>query len=617
MNPGSGLARTPNRPRPACHRWLRQVVYCLFAGTVLQATDRPGPPASAEPDPGFTFAVLGDNRGDDTGRLAPAFLEIIRAIGEAAPALVLNTGDMIYGHTTDAARVRDQWQRYRAAISEFRAPVFHVPGNHDIWGRASARQYRELWGPTWFALDHANARFIGLDTETDAGRVGTKQFRWLQQQLEQAGPRMVFVFLHRPLFPVDGALGSSLDAHPSARDALHRLFVKHRESIRAVFVGHEHGYDFQERDGVPYYITGGGGAELYLPPELGGFHHFLLVRVRAQSASVELRKVGAPFPAHQSPRRIRSGESLESWEQGWFWSAWDYTVNLAITSDHSSDGRRGLELNFDLAQYPWPSLLLSTPAPLDLTRADEIALDVYLPAGLPGGLRLTPRAEAARKHEAPTVRLTPGWNTVRTAMDGTWLPTGDRQRVRALGWTLASTNGSPVRGSVVFDNLRVERTTPATGRFRELAESWERPLLWRTADESVFAEIRPEWVTEGARSLVLWFDLARCRRPVFFARLEAPWDLAGVGSLAMDVYVPGDISGRLSLTLSLRANEAAHAAPAVALKRGWNQVQVPLDERWLPTATRGAAEQVEWTLTSPEHRSLRGWIACDHLHAQP
>lgn len=565
-------------------------------------------------DQPFAFAVLGDNRGDDTGEQPAAFRQILRAVNRESPAFSVNTGDMIYGRSQDEAVARAQWRTYLATTAELDSPLFHVPGNHDIWSEASARLYAETLGPPFYAFDYGRARFIALDCETEPSRLGTHQLEWLERQFAEAGSRLVFVFLHRPLFPVDGAIGSSMDVYPAERDRLHRLFVKHRRAIQGVFLGHEHLYHVHERDGVRYYITGGAGADLYMAPELGGFHHYLLVRVEAERVTTELRKVGAPVTPLAAPRRVRPGERLESWEQGLFSFAWNYTVTTEITPAHSSEGERGLQMNFDLAQCPWPVVSLPLSSPWDLRGFEAMAVDVYLPAALRGDFALTTLVEGVQKHEAAPVRLVAGWNTVRAVVDSSWLPAPDRGAVRAVGWSLTAAPPGDRRGSVVFDNLRVERRGADAVRVAELREGWERPLFWRVADESVLAETTPAAAVQGERGLELRLDFARCPRPVLLARLNPPWDLTGVRRVIVEVQVPDDASGSLAMAMGLRAGEAVFTAPPTSLERGWNTVSVLLEGVWLPAGARAAAEQIEWTL-SAEDPNLRGVVRFDHLRA--
>src|SRR5438132_14107799 len=60
---------------------------------------------------------------------------------------------------------------------------------------------------------------------------------------------------------------------------LHQLFLQY--PVKAVFAGHEHLFDHRTRDGIDYFVTGGGGAPLYASPDKGGFSHYLVVHMRA------------------------------------------------------------------------------------------------------------------------------------------------------------------------------------------------------------------------------------------------------------------------------------------------------------------------------------------------
>lgn len=278
----------------------------LLLGCARPTTPSPPPVAPERP---FTFAVLGDNRGGWDGWIEPVFHKIVAEIRIARPELVVNTGDMICGRVGEEL-LRKQWVNYKEAIANIGAPVHHVPGNHDIEDEVSARLWKELWGPTYRVFDHAGCRFILMDTESLGlnlemmhERIGQAQFRWLADQLTSAGQRPVFVFLHRPLFPSGYYKDACLDAFPAERDRLHKLFVQHRHQIQAVFMGHEHRYHFHQRDGIRYYITGGGGAWPHGEAEEGGFHHYLLVHVSAQGISVDLRKVERPGDTEQEQKR--------------------------------------------------------------------------------------------------------------------------------------------------------------------------------------------------------------------------------------------------------------------------------------------------------------------------
>jgi len=576
--------------------------------------ERSTPPKIATNEP-FMFAVFGDNRGDESGEQPPAFLQVLQAINLRNPAFVLDTGDMIYGHTRDEAQLREQWRIYRAAVSRLRAPLFHIPGNHDVWNEPSARMYRELWGTNYYAFDCGNARFIGLDTESVSSRIDERQFSWLEQQLRDCHQPNVFVFFHRPLFPVDGGIGSSLDVFASDRDRLHNLFVKYGEVIRGIFTGHEHLYRYQNRDGISYYTTGGGGAPLYTAPELGGFHHFLVVRVSGKRVDVTLEKVCAPTAPLAPTRPVAPGELLESWQAGSFWYAWDRSATVELTSEESSQGQRGLRLNFDPVQYAWPVLVLSLPARWNLSDSSALSLDVYVPKGQGNGTVLTPAVQSISKHEGAPTALRPGWNTVTIPLDGQWLPRSERERVESIEWGLSiQTNKGP--GYVIFDNFRLSRRAPAGGDSTELLESWERPLLWRVFDETVGAEIIRGRKSDPKHGLLLHLDASKCNRPVLFARLNPPWDLTKVEGLRLQLLTTDNLPKEMAIRLALKSAEDCFESPTQLLRTGTNQLGFAFEENWLPSGARSRVEQVAFYM-STTNATVQSDLVFERMSAEP
>jgi len=246
----------------------------------------------------FQFAVFGDCRPGGQRPFSPALERLASDIGEVAPEFVIGTGDYVDG-SSNQQRHRWEFNQFFAAIAPMQrnqaVPVALSTGNHDIMGlRANQDIFRELFGDLYRSFNYGGCHFIILDTEEPnrEGRIAGKQLQWLKQDLAAyEDARLTFVALHRPLFPVDGHVGSSCDAHPQERDALHSLFVQ--QGVDCVFCGHEHLYNYQKKDGVHYFITGGGGAPLYAEPERGGFHHYLLVSVANSGYRISVRRLGA------------------------------------------------------------------------------------------------------------------------------------------------------------------------------------------------------------------------------------------------------------------------------------------------------------------------------------
>src|SRR5262249_19449519 len=137
-------------------------------------------------------------------------------------------------------------------------------------------------------------------------------------------------------------------------------------------------------------------------------------------------------------------------------------------------------------------------------------------------------------HETPAVKLHSGWNTVTTRLDTLLVPASDRTNVQAFEWSISSPE-SKERGYVLFDYLRAARRTEGSAPVSTTLESWEPPLLWRTFDETVRAEIRNTNKTTGGGGFVLHLDFAKCTRPVVFAQLNPPWDLSKVKMLVLEM----------------------------------------------------------------------------------
>ena len=254
-------------------------------------------PMMADQPSSFTFAVFGDNRPSlPTQTMPETFKRVLKAIDVVNPAFAVNTGDCIFGSYGSRKLLETQYKDYADTTkSLLRTKVYLAIGNHEILGSKANQEFftKELGGSPYYSFDYEDSHFIALDSEVvgQAGKIAGEQLEWLKDDLQKSrAARHKFVFLHRPLYPVDGHMGSSMDVSPKDRDALHSLFARNR--ITAVFVGHEHLYNYQVRNGVWYIITGGGGAFTYPSSRgEGDFYHFVEVKVNGDKVEMQVRKL--------------------------------------------------------------------------------------------------------------------------------------------------------------------------------------------------------------------------------------------------------------------------------------------------------------------------------------
>jgi hypothetical protein len=204
-------------------------------------------------------AVYGDVRG---GHRRHA--ELVARIREEDPDLVLGTGDLVMRGSDEG-----DWQRFFAVAGELLAsvPFWSAPGNHDM-GRAGDRRRRFAdvfvlpdaaerpdWA-SWYAFDAGDLHITMLDSNAYAEPA---QLAWLDADLKSArarGARVLLTLTH------DGPF--SRGTHMGNQDAVARyvpVLVAYGTTL--LVSGHDHIYQRGEQGGLPYVVSGGGGAPLY------------------------------------------------------------------------------------------------------------------------------------------------------------------------------------------------------------------------------------------------------------------------------------------------------------------------------------------------------------------
>lgn len=241
--------------------------------------------------PSFRFLAYGDNRSDDAAHAA-----VVKAMQAAPGDFLVHTGDFV----EDGASP-DDWKRF----FEIESPLlrerclYSAVGNHELTDGAGIA-YARYFGPTdppsptaRLAPEHlngttrwGNARFFFLNSMVPMN--GGVDRRWLEKALSDADaePGLVWrvLVVHHGLWS-SGPHGNNklmLSADVPA------LLRSHK--IDLVFAGHDHIYERGANDGLPYVVTGGGGAPTYrvrtaLPfsKKVESTRHFVQVAVDAEA----------------------------------------------------------------------------------------------------------------------------------------------------------------------------------------------------------------------------------------------------------------------------------------------------------------------------------------------
>ena len=207
-----------------------------------------------------TFVVFGDSRSNvDSHR------RVVERIRAEVPDFILGTGDMVDEGGRDA-----EWQQFFDVERDLLRDNVFFPaiGNHDRQGRGrTADTYRALFAvpenspdpERYYAFTYGQNRFLVLDSNANSFAL-TDQTAWIERELQASRLdrriRHVFVVMHHPPF--------SVSLHGGQRDLRERwtpLFERYQ--VAAVFSGHDHVYSRAEKNGIRYFVSGGGGAPLY------------------------------------------------------------------------------------------------------------------------------------------------------------------------------------------------------------------------------------------------------------------------------------------------------------------------------------------------------------------
>jgi len=246
--------------------------YAVFDGDRQLSSDL-GFPTAVEPTVPFRFMVMGDTRSDPV-----AHQQVVDAMTlEEEVGFVVNSGDLV-----STGAISGDWDEFFRIEQPLigRTPIYPLIGNHDetdgdavLYLEAFALPENAPQPEYYYSFEYGNSYFIVLDghvqVEVGCLREGIlvtdcfidEQLEWLMGELRAAAmaPEIdnLFVFIHvGPYSSKEGRLGNSQMRH------LLDAFLEY--GVTAIFSGHDHYYERGlSGNGIPYVISGGGGAPLY------------------------------------------------------------------------------------------------------------------------------------------------------------------------------------------------------------------------------------------------------------------------------------------------------------------------------------------------------------------
>ncbi len=245
----------------------------------------------------FEFAILGDNRPSYGKVEQPqVYADILDEINKNdSIAFAVNTGDLIAGYTNDDSKILEEYNSFVSCSEKhIKKPYYLVAGNHDIFDNKFAEntfiKKFDLKSSLYYSFDYEDTHFIALNTEEvgNLGKIIGEQYRWLVDDLKKNKNKFIVVMGHRPLFPVNEHIGSSLDAYPELRDKLFKTLKKY--NVKVYLCGHEHLLNISNHKDILQIISGGAGAPIRAPEKMGGYHHYIIATIENGKFSYKIIK---------------------------------------------------------------------------------------------------------------------------------------------------------------------------------------------------------------------------------------------------------------------------------------------------------------------------------------
>ncbi len=229
------------------------------------APDAPGGGAGPAPEHSVRFAVVGDFGVDDAREAAVA-----KTIASWAPAFVVTTGDDNYPDGERATIDKNVGKHFSAFIGHYQGAFgkgseqnrfWPTPGNHDWRGKEGLQPYLDYFtlpgnGRYYeVALLGGKVHLFALDSDTrepDGATIDSAQARWAEAAMKASTACLKVVAFHHA--PYSSARhGSTLGMRWPFKEW----------GADVVFSGHDHAYERAEAGGLPYVVTGLGGAGTY------------------------------------------------------------------------------------------------------------------------------------------------------------------------------------------------------------------------------------------------------------------------------------------------------------------------------------------------------------------
>ncbi len=271
-------------------------------------------PVSVAAPGSFRFVHFTDPHIQPELRAREGCEKAFEAINALNPDFSIAGGDLVFDISAEGpVRAKDLFDLYLKTIKGLNAPLYQVPGNHDVYGLSpngkvelndpmyGKKMYEDRIGARYSSFDHKGWHFIqldsiGVDGRGYRGEIDPEQFDWLKNDLEKTGTKTPIVitahialvttmvqFLQAQGMPNKGTVVVN------TKDVLDLLS---KYNVKAVLQGHTHVREVVHYNGCQYITSGAVSGGWWKGARLGHPEGFGLLTVKGDSIEWEYKTYG-------------------------------------------------------------------------------------------------------------------------------------------------------------------------------------------------------------------------------------------------------------------------------------------------------------------------------------
>lgn len=266
----------------------------------------------------FSFALLSDRTGLSKRGVFERAVEVLNLM---QPRFVIQVGDCIEGYSRDRAKLDHEWSEFERLIERLDAPLFRIPGNHDVSNDLMRDIWAERFGALHYHFVYRDTLFVHLDTQDppltledfenlrdlqgaaagegdidmerlqalydesprkfaegversmnidgpQSAKISEQQVEWAMQVIrEHADVRWTFLIMHIPTW--------QQTMHPGLQKMVGALDGR----PYTAFAGHIHNYQLTRINGMDHIRLGPSGGAFITTREEGNFDHVTWVSI--------------------------------------------------------------------------------------------------------------------------------------------------------------------------------------------------------------------------------------------------------------------------------------------------------------------------------------------------